>query len=187
MAKVLVLYYSFYGHIEAMATAVAEGAREVPGAKVDIKRVPETMPDELFRQSGGKANQVAPVAKPEELANYDAIIFGTGGEGNENKSFGDWALAVARGDRKFLEKLYGSQTVALDRHDLPATSVRYEAIVGIPDSEQFFPVTLLAGDHPGRASMVSGALPAVFTGLRFSGVWMPPKRSSNLFDPLDAI
>jgi len=78
MAKVLVLYHSFYGHIEAMANAVAEGAREVPGAAVDIKRVPETVPDELFRQSGGKANQAAPVAKPDELASYDAIIFGTG-------------------------------------------------------------------------------------------------------------
>ena len=78
MARVLVLYHSFYGHIEAMANAVAEGAREVPGAKVDIKRVPETVPDELFRQSGGKANQAAAIAKPDELANYDAIIFGTG-------------------------------------------------------------------------------------------------------------
>jgi NAD(P)H dehydrogenase (quinone) len=78
MAKVLVLYHSFYGHIEAMANAVAEGAREVPGAAVDIKRVPETVPDELFRQSGGKVNQAAPVAKPDELAAYDAIIFGTG-------------------------------------------------------------------------------------------------------------
>ena len=78
MARVLVLYHSFYGHIEAMAHAVAEGAREVPGAKVDIKRVPETVPDELFRQSGGKADQAAPIAKPDELANYDAIIFGTG-------------------------------------------------------------------------------------------------------------
>ena len=78
MAKVLVLYHSFYGHIEAMANAVAEGVLEVPGATVDIKRVPETVPDELFRQSGGKANQAAPVAKPDELASYDAIIFGTG-------------------------------------------------------------------------------------------------------------
>ena len=78
MAKVLVLYHSFYGHIEAMANAVAAGAREVAAATVDIKRVPETVPDELFRQSGGKADQAAPIAKPDELANYDAIIFGTG-------------------------------------------------------------------------------------------------------------
>jgi NAD(P)H dehydrogenase (quinone) len=77
MAKILVLYHSFYGHIEAMANAVAEGARQVAGAQVDIKRVPETVPDELFRKSGGKANQPAAVAQPTELANYDAIIFGT--------------------------------------------------------------------------------------------------------------
>ena len=77
MAKILVLYHSFYGHIEAMAQAVAKGAREVPGAQVDLKRVPETMPDEAFRNAGGKANQAAPVAQPAELANYDAIIFGT--------------------------------------------------------------------------------------------------------------
>jgi NAD(P)H dehydrogenase (quinone) len=78
MAKVLVLYHSIYGHIEAMANAVADGAREVAGAQVDLKRVPETMSDELFRNSGGKVNQPAPIARPEELANYDAIIFGTG-------------------------------------------------------------------------------------------------------------
>lgn len=77
MAKILVLYHSFYGHIETMANAVAQGAREVPGAQVDVKRVPETMPDEAFRKAGGKADQPAPVAQPAELANYDAIIFGT--------------------------------------------------------------------------------------------------------------
>lgn len=76
MAKILVLYHSFYGHIETMANAVAKGAREVTGAQVDLKRVPETMADEAFRQAGGKS-QSAPVAQPAELANYDAIIFGT--------------------------------------------------------------------------------------------------------------
>jgi NAD(P)H dehydrogenase (quinone) len=78
MAKVLVLYHSFYGHIEAMANAVAEGAREVPGAAVIVKRVPETVPAEAFAKAGGKANQAAPIAKPEELGDYDAVIFGTG-------------------------------------------------------------------------------------------------------------
>jgi NAD(P)H dehydrogenase (quinone) len=77
MAKVLVLYHSFYGHIEAMAQAVAKGAREVGGSQVEVKRVPETMPADVFAKSGGKANQPAPVAQPAELANYDAIIFGT--------------------------------------------------------------------------------------------------------------
>ena len=77
MAKVLVLYHSYYGHIEAMANAVAEGARQVGGAQVEIKRVPETVPDDVFKKSGGKANQAAAVAQPAELANYDAILFGT--------------------------------------------------------------------------------------------------------------
>jgi len=77
MSKILVLYHSFYGHVETMAHAVAEGAREVAGSTVDLKRVPETVPAETFAKSGGKANQAAPIAQPGELVNYDAIIFGT--------------------------------------------------------------------------------------------------------------
>lgn len=78
MAKVLVLYHSVHGHVEAMAQAVAEGAREVVGAQVDIKRVPETMDPEAFAKAGGKTTQAAAVAQPDELAQYDAILFGTG-------------------------------------------------------------------------------------------------------------
>ncbi|MBE0532950.1 MAG: NAD(P)H:quinone oxidoreductase [Rhodospirillales bacterium] len=77
MAKVLVLYYSSYGHVETMAGAVAEGARSVPGTQVDIKRVSELVPDEVARKSGLKVDQAAPIAKPDELADYDAVIFGT--------------------------------------------------------------------------------------------------------------
>lgn len=77
MAKVLVLYYSAYGHVEQMAEAVAEGAREA-GAQVDIRRVPELVPEDVARKSGFKLDQAAPVAKVEELAGYDAIIVGTG-------------------------------------------------------------------------------------------------------------
>ncbi|QCT97080.1 NAD(P)H:quinone oxidoreductase [Stutzerimonas degradans] len=77
MAKILVLYHSMYGHIETMANAVAEGARRVAGAEVTIKRVPETMPAEIFKNAGGKSDQAAPVASPAELPDYDAIIFGT--------------------------------------------------------------------------------------------------------------
>jgi len=77
MTKVLVLYYSAYGHIETMAKAVAEGAREA-GAEVDIKRVPETAPDAVAKAAHFKLDQEAPVAAIEDLANYDAIIFGTG-------------------------------------------------------------------------------------------------------------
>jgi NAD(P)H dehydrogenase (quinone) len=77
MTKVLVLYHSMYGHIEKMAEAVAAGAREVGGVQVTVKRVPETMPEEAFKKAGGKWDQAAPVAEPAELADYDAIIFGT--------------------------------------------------------------------------------------------------------------
>ncbi|MGJ7608803.1 NAD(P)H:quinone oxidoreductase [Variovorax sp. LT1R20] len=76
MAKVLVLYHSFYGHIEAMAQAVAQGARDVAGTTVDLKRVPETVPPDVFRNAKGKEDQAAPIATPGELADYDAIVFG---------------------------------------------------------------------------------------------------------------
>ena len=77
MAKVLVLYYSSYGHIEAMADAVAEGAREA-GADVVVKRVPETLAPDVAAKLGYKADQKAPIATVDELKDYDAIIFGSG-------------------------------------------------------------------------------------------------------------
>jgi NAD(P)H dehydrogenase (quinone) len=77
MTKVLVLYYSSYGHIETMAEAVAAGAREA-GAQVDIKRVPETVPEAVAKAAHFKLDQKAPVARIEDLADYDAVIVGTG-------------------------------------------------------------------------------------------------------------
>ncbi len=77
MTKILVLYYSMYGHIEVMAQAVAEGVREVEGVEVVVKRVPETIPEGQARAIGVKLDQSAPIATIEELADYDAIIFGT--------------------------------------------------------------------------------------------------------------
>ena len=76
MTKVLVLYYSSYGHIETMAYAVAEGARAA-GAETVVKRVPELVPPDVAQKSGFKLNQPAPIATVEELPSYDAIIFGT--------------------------------------------------------------------------------------------------------------
>ena len=75
MSKVLVLYYSTYGHIETMAQAMADGARSA-GATVDVKRVPETVPEEIARNAHFKLDQAAPVATVAELANYDAIVVG---------------------------------------------------------------------------------------------------------------
>jgi NAD(P)H dehydrogenase (quinone) len=77
MAKVLVLYYSTYGHIETMANAIAEGVRQ-RGAQVDIKRVPELVPADIAKNSHFKIDQPAPIAAIADLANYDAIIVGTG-------------------------------------------------------------------------------------------------------------
>jgi NAD(P)H dehydrogenase (quinone) len=77
MAKVLVLYYSAYGHIETMASAVAEGARQA-GAQVDIKRVPELVPLEVATSAHFKLDQAAPIAEVADLANYDAVVIGTG-------------------------------------------------------------------------------------------------------------
>lgn len=77
MVKILVLYYSMYGHIETMAKAVAEGVRSVEGTEVTIKRVPELVPEEVARKAGAKLDQAAPIATVDELPSYDAILFGT--------------------------------------------------------------------------------------------------------------
>lgn len=77
MAKVLILYYSMYGHIETMAQAVAEGARNVEGTEVTIKHVPDLVPEDVARKAGVKLDQAELIATVDELPNYDAIIFGT--------------------------------------------------------------------------------------------------------------
>ena len=77
MAKVLVLYYSAYGHVETLAHDLAQGARSA-GSEVDVKRVPETVPDDIARSQHFKLDQAAPVATVAELENYDAIVVGTG-------------------------------------------------------------------------------------------------------------
>ena len=78
MPRILVLYHSTYGHIEAMAEAVADGARSIEGAVVDVKRVPELVPDELAKASGYKLDQRAPIATVADLETYDAVIVGAG-------------------------------------------------------------------------------------------------------------
>ncbi len=77
MAKLLVLYYSSYGHVEAMGEEVVKGASEVEGVAVTFKRVPETMPEAIAKKAGVKLDQKAAIAIPAELVDYDAIIFGT--------------------------------------------------------------------------------------------------------------
>jgi NAD(P)H dehydrogenase (quinone) len=102
MAKVLVLYYSSYGHIEKMAEAIADGARAA-GASVDIKRVPELVPEDVARASHYKLDQKAPVAKVADLAEYDAVVIGTptrfGNMAAQMKQFLDQAGALWAGDK----------------------------------------------------------------------------------------
>src|SRR3984893_15523313 len=97
MPKILILYYSSYGHVEQMAHAVAEGARSVAGADVTVKRVPELVPEEVARTAGMKLNQQAPIASVNELPDYDAIIFGT------PSRFGNMAAQM----RNFLDQTGG--------------------------------------------------------------------------------
>ncbi|MBB3231424.1 NAD(P)H:quinone oxidoreductase [Halomonas stenophila] len=105
MTKVLVLYYSMYGHIDTLARAVAEGAGRVAGVEVTIKRVPETMDPEAFAKAGGKRLDT-PEASPQELADYDAVLFGTptrfGNMCGQMRTFLDqtgslWAKGALRG------------------------------------------------------------------------------------------
>ena len=77
MRKILVVYYSSYGHVEAMAYAQAEGAAKVHGTHVDVKRVAELAPPEVCKSAGFKLDQAAPLATPDQLEHYDAVIFGT--------------------------------------------------------------------------------------------------------------
>ncbi|MFQ3789110.1 NAD(P)H:quinone oxidoreductase [Halomonas sp. A29] len=105
MIKVLVLYHSMYGHIDTLAKAVAKGVRQVEGAEAWVKRVPETMDPEAFAKAGGKTFDT-PEAKPKELADYDAVIFGTptryGNMTGQMRTFLDqtgglWAKGALRG------------------------------------------------------------------------------------------
>ena len=77
MTKLLVIYYSSYGHVEQMAYAQADGARRVPGVQADVKRVAELVPPDIAKASGFRLDQPAPIAEPEELVNYDGYLVGT--------------------------------------------------------------------------------------------------------------
>jgi len=103
MTKILVLYYSSYGHTEAMANAVAEGARGIAGVEVAVKRVAEITPREIAEKSHYKLDQAAPVATVDELPDYDAIVFGTptryGNMAAQMKNFIDQTGGLWFGDK----------------------------------------------------------------------------------------
>src|SRR5689334_773503 len=169
MAKVLVLYYSAYGHIEAMANAVAEGARDA-GATVDIKRVPELVPEAVAKASYYKLDQAAPVAKIEDLAEYDAIIVGVGTRFGRmasqmanflDQAGGLWARGALNG------KVGGAFTSSATQHGGNETTLFSiitnllhfgMTIVGLPYSHQG-QMTLeeITGGAPYGATTIAGA------------------------------
>jgi NAD(P)H dehydrogenase (quinone) len=187
MTKVLVLYYSAYGHIETMAGAVAEGARSV-GAEVTIKRVPELVPDEVARKSGYKTDQTAPVASVGELPEYDAIIFGTptryGNMAAQMKNFIDqtgslWVQGKLVGKVGSVFTSTGSQHGGQETTILtflpPLLHLGF-VIVGLPYSFQGqMGVTEVMGNSPYGASTIAGGdgsrrpSPIELEGARYQG------------------
>ncbi|WP_144812708.1 NAD(P)H:quinone oxidoreductase [Enterobacter sp. DE0047] len=167
MAKVLVLYYSMYGHIETLAHAVAEGARKVEGVEVVIKRVPETMPQELFEKSGGKA-QSAPVATPQELAEYDAIIVGTptrfGNMSGQMRTFFDqtgglWASGALYG--KVASVFSSTGTGGGQEHTITSTwtTLAHHGMVIVPigyGTKELFDISEVRGGTPYGATTIAG-------------------------------
>lgn len=169
MAKVLVLYYSSYGHIETMAYAAEEGARSA-GANVVVKRVPELVPEEVARKSGYKLNQPAPIATVDELPTYDAIIFGTGTRyGNmtaQMKNFLDqtgalWASGALVGKVGAVFSSTATQHGGQESTILTFHTVLLHlgfVIVGLPYSFQGqMGVDEVMGNSPYGASTIAGA------------------------------
>ena len=168
MTKILVLYYSSYGHIEKMAEAVAEGAREA-GAEVAIKRVPELVPEEVARKAGYKLDQKAPVATVAELPEYDGIIFGTGTRfGNmtsQMKNFLDQAGSLWAQD-KLVGKVGSVFTSSATQHGgQESTILTFHPvllhlgmiIVGLPYSFQGqMGLSEVMGNSPYGASTIAG-------------------------------
>lgn len=168
MAKILVLFYSMYGHIATMAEAVAEGARKVNGAEVIVKRVPETMPPALFAQAGGKADPSVPEAKPQELADYDAIILGTptrfGNMSGQMRTFLDqtgalWASGALYG--KIGSVFTSTGTGGGQEHTITSTwtTLAHHGFIIVPigyGAKQLFDISQVRGGTPYGASTLAG-------------------------------
>ncbi|NLJ12340.1 NAD(P)H:quinone oxidoreductase [Denitrificimonas caeni] len=168
MTKVLVLYHSMYGHIETMANAVAEGARGVTGVEVTIKRVPETMDAEIFKNAGGKTDQAAAVATPAELADYDAIIVGTptrfGNMSGQMRNFFDqtgglWAKGALAG--KVASVFTSTGTGAGQEMTITSTwtTLAHHGMIIVPigyTTPELFDISQVSGGTPYGASTLAG-------------------------------
>lgn len=169
MTKVLVLYYSMYGHIETMAKKVAEGARRVDGVEVTVKRVPETMDSEAFKAAGGKVDQDAPVATPKELGDYDAIIIGTptrfGNMSGQMRTFFDqtgglWAKGGLAG--KVASVFTSTGTTGGQEMTITSTwtTLAHHGMIIVPigyTTPKLFDISRVSGGTPYGASTIAGA------------------------------
>jgi NAD(P)H dehydrogenase (quinone) len=169
VTKVLVLYYSSYGHVETLARAVAEGAASVSGVSVDVKRTAEIVPEEIAKQSGIKLDQQAPIAAAAELANYDAIIFGTptrfGNMAAQMRNFLDQTGALWM-SRALVGKVGSVFTSTASQHGGQETTITSfhttllhhgMIIVGLPYSwEGATIMTEVSGGTPYGASTITG-------------------------------
>ncbi|WP_100641029.1 NAD(P)H:quinone oxidoreductase [Marinobacter salexigens] len=168
MTKILVLYYSMYGHIETLANEVAEGARSVAGAEVTVKRIPETMDAEAFKGAGGKVDQAAPLATPTELADYDAIIVGTptrfGNMSGQVRTFFDqtgglWAKGALAG--KVASVFTSTGTGGGQEMTITSTwtTLAHHGMVIVPigyTTPALFDVSQVGGGTPYGASTIAG-------------------------------
>lgn len=167
--KILVLYHSSYGHIETMAKAVAEGAASETGIEVQLKRVPETMPEEAMKNAGMKIEQDAPVATPNELADYDGIIFGSptrfGNMTGQMRTFLDqtgplWAKGALTGKVGSVFTSTGTgagnETTITSFHN---TLIHHGMVIaGLPYSvaNELFDISEVRGGSPYGASTLAG-------------------------------
>ena len=187
MKKILVLYYSSYGHIEIMAKAVAEGAAQVEGVEVTLKRVPELVPEERARAAGIKLEQEAPLAEPSELADYDAILFGTptrfGNMAAQMRNFLDqtgglWAKGALIGKvaSVFTSTGTGGGNESTILTFWPTLAHHGMLIVGLPYSApELADISQVRGGSPYGAATIAGAdgsrqpSPAELSLARFQG------------------
>ncbi len=168
MAKILVLYYSSYGHVETMAGAVAEGVRSA-GAEAVIKRVPELVPEAVAKQSGFKLDQAAPIATVDELPSYDGIIIGTptrfGGPAAQMKNFLDqtgglWAKGALNGKVGAVftstATQHGGQETTIIATQITLLHLGF-VLVGLPYAFQGqMTLAEIAGGSPYGASTIAG-------------------------------
>lgn len=169
MTNVLVLYYSTYGHIETMASAVAEGAAEVAGTRVTIKRVPELVPEDVARNGHFKLDQKAELATPEELKEYDAILFGTptrfGNMAAQMRNFLDqtgglWATGALIGKvgSVFTSTGTGGGSETTITSFWPTLAHHGMVITGLPySSPELADISAVNGGSPYGAATIAGA------------------------------